>query len=411
MSKTKGNVIDPLDVTEQYGTDAVRFTLAIMAAPGTDIALSEDRMDGYRKFANKIWNAARFLFQSFEKAGIPGWQPPAGDIFRPVAGPDGIVSIEDRWIFSRLSRVAGTMHTAWTEFRFHEAAHEIYHFFWHEFCDWYLELKKLAFEAEGEQQAAAFENFSRVLDIALRLLHPMMPFITEELWQRLALREDSIARAAFPAHDPNLVDGEAERQVALLQKMITESRDFRVQLGVDAGRRIPISFHPRDSTAVLLCRTYESAIKRLANLSELNWRNTSDPGTTLKAEPIPLVPGSAILPSMEMLSDPDPSVSGKSVRSLPEFAIMVDLKEAVDLGAERARLQKKEESLRRELESMRGRMNDSQFTQELPRTSWMLSGGRMMRKTQSILEYVSHIANCFEHHARTSIRSAPGRAN
>ncbi|MGH9661253.1 MAG: class I tRNA ligase family protein, partial [Bryobacteraceae bacterium] len=148
MSKTRGNVIDPLVVTDKYGTDAVRFTLAVMAAPGTDIALSEDRMEGYRAFANKIWNAARFLFLSLEKAGITTWKQPADGNFRPVAGPDGKVSLEDRWMFSRLSQIAGEMASAWDAFRFHEAAHLIYHFFWHEFCDWYLELKKLSFDAE-----------------------------------------------------------------------------------------------------------------------------------------------------------------------------------------------------------------------------------------------------------------------
>ena len=141
MSKTRGNVVDPLEVTEKYGTDAVRFTLAIMAAPGTDVALSEDRMASYRAFANKIWNAARFLFMSLEKSGAEPWTPPEDGICRPLADAGGQMSLEDRWIFSRLNRIAGEIGTAWEAFRFHEAAHVIYHFFWHEFCDWYLELK------------------------------------------------------------------------------------------------------------------------------------------------------------------------------------------------------------------------------------------------------------------------------
>ncbi|HWP84785.1 MAG TPA: valine--tRNA ligase, partial [Terriglobia bacterium] len=191
MSKTKGNVIDPLVVTEKYGTDAVRFTLAIMSSPGTDIALSEDRMEGYRAFANKIWNAARFVFLSMEKAGAPPWIPPADNRFVPVPEANGAVLLEDRWLFSRLSRLAQEMARAWGAYRYHEAAHAIYHFFWGDLCDWYLEIKKLRLEAIPQKPATmppAFENLCRAFDVALRLLHPMMPFITEELWQRLADR-------------------------------------------------------------------------------------------------------------------------------------------------------------------------------------------------------------------------------
>ncbi len=336
MSKTKGNVIDPLVVTEKYGTDAVRFTLAIMAAPGTDIALSEDRMDGYRAFANKIWNAARFLFLSMEKAGIPSWQPPAEGGFRPVAGPDGVVAVEDRWIFSRLSRVADTMDRAWGEFRFHEAAHEIYHFFWGEFCDWYLELKKLSFDAGGEKQSAAFENLCRALDVVLRLLHPMMPFITEELWQRLSERRDSIALATFPMHDDALVDEDAEREIGQLQELIGNIRNMRAEMRVDARRKIPVELHPAGDGAAQLGSRYRHAIERLASLSALN----------IVADSL--------------------TNEGGVVRALPEFSLKISHKDAVDLEAERSRLRREKEKLEREMTALGGQLANEQFLAKAP---------------------------------------------
>ena len=161
MSKTKGNVIDPLVVTEKYGTDAVRMALLQGAAPGTDIVLTEERMESSRAFANKIWNAARFLFMN---ADLDATAP---------ATP----TIEDRWIVSRLNAAAETANRAIEQYRYHEFALELWKFFWHEFCDWYLELKKVSATGWGNA-VAAFET-------ALRLLHPAMPFLTEELWQRL----------------------------------------------------------------------------------------------------------------------------------------------------------------------------------------------------------------------------------
>ena len=336
MSKTKGNVIDPLVVTEKFGTDAVRFTLAIMAAPGTDIALSEDRMEGYRAFANKIWNAARFLALSMEKAGLPAWQPPADGGFRPVGGPDETVSVEDRWIFSRLSRVSETMDKAWTEFRFHEAAHEIYHFFWGEFCDWYLELKKLSFDAGGEQQGAAFENLCRALDVALRLLHPMMPFITEELWQRLGERKSSIALAPFPVYDAALIDEGAEREIGQLQEMIGNIRNMRAEMRVDARRKIPVELHPVADGVAQLGAGYRQAIERLANLSALH-----------------------------IVGDPLTSEGGV-VRALPEFSLKISHKDAVDVEAERSRLVREKEKLERDMASLGGQLANEQFLAKAP---------------------------------------------
>ena len=180
MSKTKGNVVDPLEIIERFGTDATRFTLAAMAAPGTDIAFNESRTDGYRAFANKIWNAARFMFMNVDRIE-PG--------LRPVCQQFETGTLEDRWILSRFNRVTAEVNDALETYRFHEAANRIYDFFWGEFCDWYLELIKprLNFEegADPAQARVACANLVNLFDASLRLLHPVMPFITEEIWQAM----------------------------------------------------------------------------------------------------------------------------------------------------------------------------------------------------------------------------------
>ncbi|MGH9519740.1 MAG: class I tRNA ligase family protein, partial [Terriglobales bacterium] len=231
MSKTKGNVIDPLEVTEKYGTDAVRFTLAAMAAPGTDIALAEERMQGYAAFANKIWNAARFIFSQLDRADIaPG---------RTVT-PQHVV---DRWIFSRLNGVAASVNASLEQYRFHDAADTLYHFFWHEFCDWYIELLKPRFEAHD---ATAGGNLWAAFETALRLLHPVMPFLTEELWHAAWASEPpqrSIAFAAFPQADAAAADPAAEIEIARLQAAVTEIRRLRTEAQVPPSTRARVQAH------------------------------------------------------------------------------------------------------------------------------------------------------------------------
>jgi valyl-tRNA synthetase len=167
MSKTRGNTIDPLVVTEAYGTDAVRMALLQGAAPGTDIVLTEERMESSRAFANKIWNAARFLFLNMERSSVQPWVPESLEQFRPEADPATLeVRIEDRWIFSRLNSCAGQVNRAIEQYRYHEAAQVLWHFFWHEFCDWYLELKKLRFQ-ENSGLTAGWRNTLAAFETAL----------------------------------------------------------------------------------------------------------------------------------------------------------------------------------------------------------------------------------------------------
>ncbi|MGH9354696.1 MAG: valine--tRNA ligase, partial [Terriglobia bacterium] len=194
MSKTKGNVLDPLEVTDKYGTDAVRFALAISAAPGTDIAFSADKVDSYRAFANKIWNAARFILMNVQRLPDPvrsqlahALSPVPEFGFEPRAEVDVQISLAGRWMFSRLGAVTQEIDGSLANFRFHEAAYAAYHFFWHELCDWYLEWVKpeITKPVESGKAPTAWMNLVRIFEATLHLLHPFMPFITEELWRQL----------------------------------------------------------------------------------------------------------------------------------------------------------------------------------------------------------------------------------
>ena len=213
MSKTKGNVLDPLDIIQRFGTDATRFTLAAMAAPGTDIAFNESRTEGYRKFANKIWNAARFMFMNLDRIGDRAGR-------RAVltqGAPEGELGrLENRWIMSRFYRVAGEVYANLAVYRFHEAANLVYNFFWGEFCDWYIELIKPRLTSTvGTEAREACENLVNILEASLRLLHPVMPFITEEIWQAMYDGNPplkSIALAPYPRADAGYFDPPAERQ-------------------------------------------------------------------------------------------------------------------------------------------------------------------------------------------------------
>jgi valyl-tRNA synthetase len=213
MSKTKGNTIDPLVINEKYGTDAVRFALLISAAPGGDIALSEDRIASCRNFANKIWNASRLLFsKSKEGSGEP-------------------VSLADRWIGYRLSWCAKRTSAAFEEHRYHEAAQELWHFFWDMFCDWYLELKKL--DSDWSYAYVVYEQ-------ALRLLHPLMPFLTEELWQRLGTGGRSIALEGYPGPAPPEGD-DPEPEMNAVQDAVSHVRKDRAANKVDRSQALSLS--------------------------------------------------------------------------------------------------------------------------------------------------------------------------
>ncbi len=248
MSKTKGNVVDPLEVIERSGTDSLRIALLISAATGSDIALKPDRIDAARAFANKIWNASRWLFMNMERSGVTEWAPPEGD---RISNPS--TATEDAWIFERFENARDTTARALEIHRYHEAAQTLWDFFWHDFCDWYLEAKKLRFR----ENSGIDEHWQAVLTVyeaTLRLLHPFMPFLTEELWQRLIhthlsgeAQPKSISLASYPRPIESLVaNSTGARDFAVLQQVVTAARELRADHKLDPKAVLPASVHFRD---------------------------------------------------------------------------------------------------------------------------------------------------------------------
>ena len=363
MSKTKGTGIDPLQMTQHYGTDALRYMLASMAAPGTDIILSEDRILGARAFANKIWNAARFLFVNLDKVESVGLSsdptaglPAGGAIFTldELAAPEirakapypvpGEGALAHRWIFSRLAAVSAQAGAALDGFRFHEACQSIYQFFWGDFCDWYIEWVKPQLTSSDRALAiAAWRNIFAALDAALRLLHPVMPFLTEELWHRLPQPEGarSIALDKFPESRAHWVDASADDSMAILQEIVVAARNIRAEMKLDPRKKVAADLFVTGPMRRTLVEENMDAILRLASLSDL--RVTSGH------------PGAAIA-----------SDSGVVVRSTSAFDLGIAYGEAIDKPAEIARLKKKIAELEKDIESKQNRLADRSFTGKAP---------------------------------------------
>jgi len=336
MSKTKGNVIDPLEIIQRFGTDATRFTLAAMAAPGTDIAFSESRTDGYRAFANKIWNAARFMFMNVDRIE-PGLRPEEGRGVRPSAIP-----LEDRWILSRFNRVTAEVNAALDTFRFHEAANRIYDFFWGEFCDWYLELIKprLNFEegADKAQARIACANLINLFDASLRLLHPVMPFITEEIWQAMYEGKPplkSIALAPYPEADEKRFDLGAETEMAILQDLIVNVRNVRAELKVEPKVKVPIEVFAQEPTIRAMIEQNRGAVERMANVESLTF-----------------VEG--------------PLAKRAGARSTARFDVHVIYERKIDVSAERERLTKELEKIEKEFGNNQRQLSNEQFLAKAP---------------------------------------------
>jgi len=288
MSKTKGNVIDPIQIVERFGTDAVRFTLAAMASPGTDIAFSEERTDGYRAFANKIWNAARFIFMQMERAAEAGLVVDLSLLaMEPVALKDA--PLEARWILSRLHRTAGEINQALGEYRFHEAANTLYTFFWGDFCDWYLEMVKLRldFTAQPTPVRAALTTLLTVFESALRLLSPFMPFLCEEIWHALYENHPparSIALSQYPQAHADLFDGAAEQQMAQMQELIAAVRDMRRTLGVEEKATVPILLRVASAEQAGIEQN-QDIIARLARVSGIEFVDAMPEGAGVRSAP------------------------------------------------------------------------------------------------------------------------------
>jgi valyl-tRNA synthetase len=338
MSKTKGNTIDPLTVNDEYGTDATRLALVLGAASGMDIAFTPERLDAARAFANKIWNAARFLFTKMEAAGVEPWIHP--DVTCGMPEPDPATReapVEDRWIFSRLNHAAERVNSALTQHRYQEAADTLWHFFWDEFCDWYIELKKLKL-AGATGLTLHWRNILNVFERSLRLLHPIMPFVTEELWQRLAAnspgRPVSISLIHYPQYDIEARDLKAEVEIQMLQDIVTAARGLRAEHKVDQKAVLPATLYVTNSTAFEIARRETASIERLASIK------------------------------VDLRHEPAPELKG-AVRSTPEFDLFLRLPRS-DTTAVRVRLTRENEQLEKLIANSERQLTNEEFVKKAP---------------------------------------------
>jgi valyl-tRNA synthetase len=259
MSKSRGNVIDPLVMMERYGTDAFRFTLAALAAQGRDIILAEERIEGYRHFANKIWNASRFCLMN-----LKGWRPSSKRL-TPRTLPD-------RWVLDRLNQVIREETEALETYRFNDAAQSIYQFVWHQFCDWYLEMIKPTLYGDEEESEVDSTRavMSYALEMLLRLLHPFMPFITEEIWQRMPWTDGSIMVIGFPRPDESLEDAPAVHEMEWVMSAIDAIRNIRGELSILPSKHLPAIVVPNGSDGLEALKRNRILIETLARVSPLD---------------------------------------------------------------------------------------------------------------------------------------------
>jgi valyl-tRNA synthetase len=344
MSKSKGTGLDPIALNEQYGTDAMRFCLASMAAPGTDIVLSDDRLGGAKAFANKIWNAARFLFVNLEKfeasgASLEDLADPAVRANAPHAYC-GQVPLVDRWLFARLADTARNVNEALETYRFHEAAQSVYQFFWGDFCDWYIEWVKPELQnSDRERAAVAWQNLFAGFNAALRLLHPFMPFLTEELWHQLPQRAGarSIALDAYPKAQASWNDRRALKEYGLVQEIVQSLRTIRAEMKLDPKKKVAAQFFSSDVWAREVIEANKEGIARLAILSEF----------AISSEKLP--------------------EGGGGTRSTAQFDVRIPyVADTIDVGAERTRLKKEMEGLQKAIASKEAQLGNPTFRERAP---------------------------------------------
>jgi len=327
MSKTKGNVIDPLVMMDKYGTDALRFTLAAFAAQGRDIKLAEERIEGYRNFCNKLWNASRFAFMNLEDyQGTSKLDPSLKH------------SPADRWILSRLNSTCRDVNSALEEFKFNEAASAVYKFIWNEFCDWYIELSKSSLLSEGPQKQAAQNVLVHVLTASLKLLHPFMPFITEEIWQKLPTGENanSIMCTSFPEYDATRDDEEIERTMDLMMGIIYSARNIRGEMNIKPGLTVPLLIKAQDQEKIDLIRASTKSINELARV------DLREVGASVVK---PKVAASSVLDGMDLI---------------------IPLEGMMDFAEERNRIEKELKKIEKDLIFLDKKLSNQNFVKNAP---------------------------------------------
>jgi valyl-tRNA synthetase len=334
MSKMKGNVLNPNDAIDEYGTDALRFAVTTGTSPGNDINLGPHRLEAGRNFANKMWNAARFVFQILESNPLE-----KGTLVKLTAKRSNL--IEDRWILSRLNRLILGVNEAMSDFQFGEAERQVHDFFWGEFCDWYIEIAKIRM---AKSDFSPLPVLALVLDATLRLLHPFMPFITEELWQSLKQRlsedsfdSDSIIIARYPVGNRKLIDGEAERIMESVIEIIRSMRNVRAEHKVEAGKWIEARVYIAEFKTSIAAKA--DAIETLARVRPLS---------ILSRKERPIKEEKAI------------------VLVLKESEVVLPLAGMVDIEAEKRRLDNEISTLSREIERLENRLKDESFLSKAP---------------------------------------------
>ena len=336
MSKTKGNVMDPLDLIKLYGADALRFALTSGTSPGNDMRLNEQKMEASRNFANKLWNAARYVMTALERAGVTdGWdQPPSPS------------HLEDRWILSRLNRVAAQVQRFMDEYQFGEAQRVLHDFMWNEYCDWYLEMCKVRLHAGNAGEESPIPVLAFVLERVLRLLHPFMPFITEEIWQSLMsyLPDDSerppaLMVAPYPEDDPAKFDEKAESDVGAVTEMVRSIRNLRAEFRIQPNQSIEAIVDAPEISRVVEAEA--DAIKTLAQVDPL-----------------------------KVVADQPAADRGDSSQQvslvLAKGTVTVPLRGLVDLAQEKVRLSKELEQIGATQERLSARLREAEFLAKAP---------------------------------------------
>ena len=325
MSKTKGNVIDPLAVMDEYGTDALRFTLAAFAAQGRDIKLAEERIEGYRNFCNKLWNASRFVFMNLD-----GYQGTC------QLNEHAELSIADQWILSRLNSTTQEVNQALENFKFNDASLAVYKFIWNEYCDWYIEFAKPRLQEDGPGKIAAQNVLVHVLEAALKLLHPFMPFITEEIWQKLPKNGDSIMVSAFPKFDATKSDKDVEKAMGKIMEVITGVRNIRGEMNLNPGLKLKALIKTRHANLEAMLTKYSGFICDLARLDQIT-----------------------IGPKIEKSK-----VSASSV--LGEMDLIIPLEGMMDFEEERGRIEKELKKIEKDLIFLDKKLSNPNFVKKAP---------------------------------------------
>ena len=333
MSKSRGNVIDPLKLIDEYGSDAIRFTLSVMAVPGTDIPFSMSRMSGYRAFCNKIWNAGRFLLMNLQEEKSPSSKAAVQALW-----DQGSLGLEDYWILGRLQQVVDSTNQNLDRFRFHEASHELYHFFWNEFCSWYIEFIKGDLSGDDEAARSKARTVALfLLDNALRLLHPFIPFVTEELWQRLPHDGETLMRATYPTAELDWIRPSEIEDMQGIQELISAIRTSRTENQVPPGRvvRCRIECRPEDRPKI---ESQMHHLQRLARVDPIGFESEDGPaGDGLKVQ---------------------------GVASLGQFTLF--LEGVIDIEAERGRIQRQVDKLEKDLVQLDRKLANENFTSRAP---------------------------------------------